>query len=235
MGHRGKPLLPLALGIAFLVGGCSSSEGQAGGPVGASASPSAEGRFLYACGPNVFDPALLEAPEGLEQEDPELRELVDSLERSNPDTVDGWRVVSEDSGLAHAMARVPGRGYVSASFERSGNEWTPGRFEDCEPEVVVGLRSPATWELADEPAPSDTELVVIAQEIACSGGRELTQQNTRFHVEYTEEAISIVVTADPIRGGNCVDNPLSRLKVELDEPVGDRELVDAAVYLPERR
>lgn len=160
---------------------------------------------------------------------------MDSLERSNPDTVDGWRVVSEDGGLVHAMARVPGRGYVSASFERAGDPWTPEGFEDCEPEVVLGRRSPAPWELAEEPAPSDTELVVIAHETACSSGRELTQRNTRSHVDYTEEAISIVVTADPIRGGNCVDNPPSRLKVELDEPVGDRELVDAAVYPPERR
>jgi hypothetical protein len=124
---------------------------------------------------------------------------------------------------------------VSATFERSGDEWTPDGFEECDPEVEFGRRSSATWELAEEPAPSDTRLVVIALERRCSGGRKLTQRNTRPHVSYTEKAITIVVGVDPPRDVTCPDNPPSRLTVELDEPVGDRELVDAAVYPPKRR
>lgn len=234
MGHRdGLPLVAFA--IVVLVAGCTSSEKRAEPFAGASPSPSAASRFQYQCATAVFDPAVLEAPDGLEQEDPELRDLVDSLERSRPDTVDGWRVVSEYGELVHAMARVPGRGYVAARFERSGDKLTPDGFEYCDTEVEFGRRSSATWELAAEPAPSDTELVVIAREGRCSGGRKLTQRNTRPYVSYTEEAITIVVGVDPPRDVTCPDNPPSRLRVELDEAVGHRELLDAGVYPPERR
>lgn len=198
-------------------------------------SRSASSGFVYHCWQGVFDPADVEAAAGLEQEDPELRDIVDSLERSNPETVGGWRVVSANDERVVAMARRRGGAYMSAAFERSGDRWAPAGFaDDCKPRVAVGRRSPARWELAEEPAPGDTRLVVMATEIACSSGRRLTQRNTRSHVEYGEEAVSIVVSA-PVSGGTCVDNDPWRLEVELDEPVGDRALLDAAEYPPEQR
>jgi hypothetical protein len=236
MDHHGRLLLPsLAFGVALLVAGCTSSERHAEPDASASPSPSAASRFLYQCAATVFDPAVLEAPEGLERDDPELRDLVDSLQRSRPHTVDGWRIVAEYGGVVHAMALRPGRGYVSATFERSGDEWTPDGFEECDPEVEFGRESFGTWKLAEEPAPGDTELVVVAHEYKCSGGRRLTQRNTTPLVSYTEEVITIVLRVAPPRDVTCPDNPPSRLTIELDEPVGDRELIDAAVYPPERR
>jgi hypothetical protein len=133
------------------------------------------------------------------------------------------------------MALRPGRGYVSATFERSGDDWTPDGFEECDPLVDFGRESSGTWKLAEEPAPSDTELVVVAHESRCSGGRKLTQRNTTPLVSYTQETITIVFEVAPPRDVTCPDNPPSRLTIELDEPVGERELFDAAVYPPERR
>lgn len=235
MNHRYRLLPSLAFGVALLVAGCTSSERRAEPNGGPSPTPPAAGYFLYRCGNTVFDPAVLEAPEGLEHDDPELRDLVDSLERSRPNAVDGWRVVAEYGGVAHAMAYRAGRGYVSATFEPSGDGWTPDGFEECDPRVEFGRQSSGTWKLAEEPAPSDTELVVVAHESRCSGGRKLTQKNTTPLVSYTHEAITIVVRVAPPRDVTCPDNPPSRLTIELDEPVGERELVDAAVYPPERR
>ena len=231
MRRRSTWLPHAALGMIVLVSGCTSSDRHSF----PSPRPSAQSRFLYHCWQGVFDPAEAEAESGLERDDAELRDLVESLERSHPDTVDGWRVVSDDGDRVVAMARRPKGGYMSASFERSGDRWKPAGFNgDCEPRVALGVRSPATWNLAEEPGPGDTRLVVMAREIACSSGRRLTQGNTRAHVEYAEEAISIVVTA-PVSGGNCIGNDAWRLEVDLDEPIGDRVLLDAAVYPPERR
>lgn len=222
----------LALGIAILLTGCTTSTDRRAAP---SPSPSDESAFLYHCWHGVFDPADVEAPAGLEQGDPALRDLVESLERSHPNTVDGWRVVSDDGERVVAMARRLKGGYMSAAFERTGERLRPDAFAgECEPRVVIGKRSPATWELAEEPAPGDTQVVVRAREIACSSGRKLTQRNTRSHVEYAEETISIAVTA-PVSGGTCVDNEAWRLVVDLDEPVRDRALLDAAWYPPEQR
>lgn len=227
-------------GIAVVVVLAACESGAPPGPR-AESSPSPS-PYLYACYSSLFDPAVFEGG-GLEQDDPELRDLVESLDRSYPETVGGWHIVSEEPDRIHALARIPGgyvsrsyrRAFVAATFERVGDRPTPDTLEECRPEVVIGRRIPAMWELAVEPSPGDTRLIVMAVEMACSSGRKLTPDNTQLDVEYTEDAISIVVTGDPIRGGNCVDNPPSRLTVELDEPVGERALFDAAVYPPERR
>ena len=214
--------------LATILAGCDSGDGRDVG----SPRPSPSSPYPYSCGVAVFDPALLEgtAPE---QGDPKLRDLVASLERSNP-SKSGWRVVSDDGDRVQVMARKGGRGYEYASFERSGDAWTPDEFGGCTPEVVIGRRAPVNWELAVEPAPRDTELTVMAMEHSCQGDRKLSQRNTRFDVEYADDAITIVATTREEVGGTCIGRPW-RLKVRLDEPVGDRDLFDAAVYPPERR
>ena len=217
-----------ALAVVAVLAGC-----EPGRPGAApSARPSRTSPYVYVCGGSVFDPVLLDGP-ALEQGDPRMQDLVESLERSSPEA-GGWRVVSDDGERVGLMARREGRGYAYASFERSGDGWTPDEFGECTPDVVVGRRAPVTWELDVEPAPGDTELTVMATERSCQGDRKLTQRNTRFDVEYGDDAITIVGTTRPEVGGNCIGRPW-RLKVRLDEPLGDRALFDAAVYPPERR
>lgn len=179
----------------------------------------------------MFDPVVLEGP-APEQRDTMLQDLVESLERSNP-AKGTWRVVSDDGGRVVLMARK-GRGFAYAVFDRSGDRWTPDEFGKCTPEVVIGRRAPVTWQLTVDPAPGDTDLTVMAIERGCQGDRKLTQRNTEFDVEYADDAITIVGTTRPETGGNCIGRPW-RLKIRLDEPVGDRELFDAAVYPPEHR
>lgn len=147
---------------------------------------------------------------------------------------EGWRVVSETGQRADVIGRVSANSFLSAAFERSGETWVPLGWGECQPRVAVGSRSPATWRLVEEPSPSDTELVLMVEETACSGGRKLTQKNTQFDVNYVEDVIAIVASVDPTLGGECIGRPW-RLKVDLDEPIGDRALVDASIYPPKRR
>ena len=104
------------------------------------------------------------------------------------------------------------------------------------PMAVVGDRSTATWKLESEPQPDATELTLLVEERACSSGRKLTEENTDADIEYTEEEIHIVMSGDPLRGAyNCIGNLPAPITVQLEEPIGDRRLVDAGSYPPQRR
>lgn len=92
------------------------------------------------------------------------------------------------------------------------------------------------WELEDQPNEESTELVVVLEERACSGGRALNADNIEVDINYTEDSIAILVSADPLEDGPhpCILKP-SSFTIELDEPLGDRRLVDRAVDPPARR
>lgn len=227
------------LATAVLLVACDSSE-----PEGPRAEPSPSASpTLYYCDDTILDPAVFEAG-GLERDDPELRGFVESLDRTTRETVSGWHVVSQDEDGIDAVARIPG-GYVSrtvrysfasVSFELRRGRWVTSSIEECQPQILIEGEGRIIWELAEEPSPSDTELAVMAIEPACSSDRRLTQANTRFVATYSEDSIHLIGTVVPgLIGGNCLDSTPRRLTVRLDEPVGDRALVDAGVYPPERR
>jgi hypothetical protein len=223
---------------ALVLAGCGSPAPEAGSGGAPSPSPSASPAYRYTCGQYPFDLATLEATGDVESEDSDLgralRDLFETFEGKYLKQAEGWHVVYEDDERAELVARMPGAPFVSATFERAGDAWRHVGFGDCQPRVVVGDRSPVTWELAEKPSADDTELAVEAGDIACSSGRKLTPANTRVEVEYTEDAISILIHGTPHMGGDCVGAAWP-LTVTLDEPVGDRELLDAAYYPPRRR
>jgi hypothetical protein len=155
---------------------------------------------------------------------------------------EGWRIVDgdEDESMVAAPSPEGEHPYVSALFERSNDGWKPVGWGDCSPIAVVGERSSATWRLAGEPGDDATQLQLLVEERACSSGRRLTEENTRAHIEYSDDEIVILVTADPLGGGKnaaytCIGVPPAEITVDLEEPVGGRALVDGIVYPPARR
>lgn len=236
---NGSTSLSRAVVVAVVVlAGCGSPAPEAGSGPDPSPSPSATAAYQYTCGQYPFDLATLEASGDLENEDSEigraLRALFETFEGKYLKDAEGWHLVHEDEERVEVVARMPGALFVHVLFERSADGWTHTGFGDCQPNVVVGNRSPVTWELAQKPSPTDTELSVEAWDVGCSGGRELTPQNTRVEVGYTEEAISIFIHGTPHMGGDC-SGPTWPLTVTLEEPLGDRELLDAAYYPPRKR
>lgn len=223
---------------AVVLAGCGSPAPEAGSEPDPSPSPSASAAYAYTCGAYPFDLATLEASGDLENEESEigraLRDLFETFEGSYLRRAEGWHVVHEDDERVEVVARMPDALFVHALFERSGDGWTHAGFGDCQPRVVVGDRSPVTWKLAEKPSPTDTELAVEAWDVGCSGGRKLTPQNTEIEVDYTEEAISILIHGTPHMGGDCA-GPTWPLTVTLAEEVGGRELLDAAYYPPRKR
>lgn len=166
-----------------------------------------------------------------------LRELMSGMDGVSAEK--GWRIVWEKGDRVLVVAPNPDgeHPYQSALFERAGASWKPQGWGDCSPTVIVGDRSPVLWKLEDQPSAESTELAVVLEERACSGGRALTADNIEIDIDYSEDSIAILVSADPLKDGfyTCPLNP-SSFTIELDEPVGDhRRLVDSAVYPPARR
>ncbi len=90
----------------------------------------------------------------------------------------------------------------------------------------------AEWVLAQQPKPDDMTLQLVVQEQSCNGGRA---PDGRIVTELESEADRILVTVrvEPLEeGGTCLPNPPTAHTVRLDEPVGERVVLDAALRPP---
>ncbi len=89
---------------------------------------------------------------------------------------------------------------------------------------------PATWFLpagfvAD---PAATSVQVLVEEQGCTSGQGAEGNTAEPVVEVTDDQVLIAVSTYIRRGGqNCPGHPLAPLLVDLGQPLGDRELVDA--------
>lgn len=96
-----------------------------------------------------------------------------------------------------------------------------------QPEKAYGTQ--ATWDVADPVVvkPADRAVHLQVQRVDCASGK--TGEIVGADVDYQDEQIVIAVHLEPIVGAHtCQDNEQVPYTVELDEPIGQRELVDAA-------
>lgn len=90
----------------------------------------------------------------------------------------------------------------------------------------------ATWTLATAPQPDDTTLSLVVEERACSGG-DTAEGRIRVEVAVTDDEVRLDVSVVPKPGAHtCPGNPGTPHVVSLDEPIGDRLVVDATSGRP---
>ena len=151
---------------------------------------------------------------------------------------DGWKVVEEDGGTTTLLAPSGGEiAFASATFERDGNGWKPGGWGDCTPRLVFEDKSVLRWAFDGSSYPPHakaTELTVLASDSQCSSGRDL-EGLIEPQVTYGRSRIEVVLTAPSLETGKgaaytCIGTSPTEYVLELDEPVGDREVVDLSVY-----
>lgn len=227
----------LAVVSLVLLSACGSSDAPE--PATQDPAASVEPDQLYSCGGTGFDPAKLEGPGDLEDSDSELGEALRTLfEAPEGDFLaeaDGWRIVHEKENEA-VLAAPTGSNehpFLSATFKREGSDWEAAGWGECLP-TAFGDRSVALWELEETPDPDATELRISVSEQACASGRTLKPEEIQTEVEYSADSVTILATADPLPKGahTCQGNPSTTITVELDEPIGDRKLLDAGSYPP---
>ena len=216
----------------------SRSEGH-DGEAARSATPVADG-FVYSCdGESHFDPATFTPGTAEEEPGPvgdALRELLDSESEWGIMPPTGWVEVRRTARTASFVAKDEGR-FLSILIRKEGQGWDASGWGECiHPEADVGDASIIRWALdPDHPAPEpgDTEIHAVVSEMACSSASDPRERIREPIVQVTEDSINLVLTADPLRGfQTCPGSPALPYTIELDEPLGDRELRDAGLWPP---
>ncbi|RIQ11657.1 hypothetical protein [Jiangella rhizosphaerae] len=141
----------------------------------------------------------------------------------------------KDTPEAHNMAEG---GLSTAIYSREADgTWTfYSGGGGCEPQrfFADGL-NPVDWRLpGEQPPPEATSVTILASEIGCSSGQPADDRLAEPIVEYHEDAVDITLRVAPPEGEffTCVGNPETTVTVQLDEPLGDRELRDGLWYPP---
>ena len=126
---------------------------------------------------------------------------------------------------------VAERGMVAVTYEQADDgTWSFRSSGGCDPQRVFhdGLNS-ATWALPGAaPGPEATSVTILVTEFGCASGQSADGRVAEPIVEYTEDAVLITTRVDPPVGNSftCPGPPPTEVTVELDQPLGDRDLLD---------
>lgn len=217
------------------------------------AQPFDAGTGGYECGSLTFSEDQLDGAPPAGQLQPEVRAAFNGQGHEIPeiDLDAGWRIV-EQSGDTVGLIRPldqpqengPGdlrthehvRAHVShGSTNVPDGAWVLDSAGTCTPRLDLGRLGQADLTLAGAPDPAATEIELEIYERACASGESADGRVDVVEREVTRNAVRLVIGVRP-RGGdqNCPGNPPTPVTVELDEPLGDRIVVDASVLPPQQ-
>lgn len=90
--------------------------------------------------------------------------------------------------------------------------------------------NPATWTFApgEEIGPGTTQFTAMVAERACAGARSSEGRIIGPQVDYIDDtSVRVTFSVRPLEGfQNCPTNPPTPVTVHLEEPLGDRTLLD---------
>ncbi len=92
---------------------------------------------------------------------------------------------------------------------------------------------PASWEPAPGSAPAfeATSLRVAVTEQACASGEPAEGRVAERAIAYRDAVITIHFAVKTLPGdATCVPGPAAQVRIDLDEPVGERALLDGSVF-----
>lgn len=96
-----------------------------------------------------------------------------------------------------------------------------------------GASSGATWRVDGTLDRDSTRLPLLVTERECASGRSAEGRIQQPDVDYTRDAVVITVRVERRSGDqDCQGNPETPYLLELDEPVGDRRLLDGGTSPP---
>lgn len=149
-----------------------------------------------------------------------------------------WVRVTETADHVQFIGRRPNdEGWLVVGFAVRDGEWALDLAGECKPRVVLGGGlGPADWWIdpASPPISRDaTEFDALVLERACASGLSSEGRIAPPFSRY--EPDSVVLTFGVVLkpgGGRCPGHPPSSYHVKLDEPLGDRWLLDGGVFPP---
>jgi len=146
--------------------------------------------------------------------------------------------LTEVKGLvlgAALLVALAGCGAGSGDGDRSGQAVRSGAPSPSAPAAAPAQdRLTDRWWLATQSRAPDRELELMVHETACATGAS-AEGRIESAVEYSDDSIIVSISVR-YRGGDqaCPGNPDTSFRLVLDEPVGDRTILDARTSPPSK-
>jgi hypothetical protein len=115
----------------------------------------------------------------------------------------------------------------------SGSPWGLAQRHSCDLRRHLGDLGPAEvfLDASSPPTPEDRRLEILVNEYECNSGRDATGRVELVELTETESAVELVIGVRPSGAlqATCQSNPSTPFTVELEHPLGDRTVLDAAL------
>lgn len=113
------------------------------------------------------------------------------------------------------------------------SEWALVQASTCSPRLDLGELDAAgvALDLSSSPAPEAERLALLVTEFACNSGQDAVGRVELVELTETESTVELVIGVRPSGAqlATCQSNPATPFTVELERPLGDRVILDAAV------
>ena len=207
-----------------------------GGPSGWSPSVMADGID------GVFTDAEMDAIFRGLLADPQLAPELELTFLSEGAEDTDWRVLAHDEaavtlGLGQWTTEGPAGKALVMGLELEGDRWSWSGGGDCRLQPV--LRPGNTWvELSAPKGGLDragTVVTVGVHERECTSARDPGPFLHEPALVETSESVTVYWTSTPPEGGQrCPGNPTLERTLKLEEPLGERKLLDGSTYPPRK-
>jgi hypothetical protein len=150
-----------------------------------------------------------------------------------------WKLLAEDDdSLIIALGDWgfdgPDRDAMTMSLEREADGWTWTGHGNCW--HLAPILHDGTWVNLSSEKPLDTastSVTVDLTELACTGSRDPVPHLDEPVVVATSQDVTVYWTSRPPQGAQeCPGNPTVSQELTLDEPLGDRPLLDGSRWPP---
>ncbi len=241
-----------AVSLLFLAAACGDTEPTVAGPqadaaneepadpAAAGGEPDDGGRMAVACGPVRFDDRNIDVASLTPFTDDLLSYVGEAampeFELWDLDAVDFYEVERTSRrlvlfGVKNPPPTADEAPYLDAVFAKADGRWEAEGWGDCR--LTVDAPGFGVAELALDPAAEvnerTTSLNLLATERECASGQAPVDREIVPVVAETDRHIEIVVLVEPVEGGaECPSNPAFPITIELDQPVGERRIMDMA-------
>lgn len=192
---------------------------------------------LLICDRPPFRAAVLAGEPVAEQGTHPSDEALRSAVVEDPDLPDeGWWLTYRGRDTAQYLVDN-GSTTVEARLHPDAGGWKLSNAKVCDLVAFHGAAETGRWRLdprAHPPRPDSRILHLIISGTACVSGRSPFGRIRPLLAQYGTDVIELTVLLRPIDGGfqTCLGSASVRRTVVLDEPLGERELLDAAIYPP---
>ncbi|RYC14608.1 hypothetical protein [Nocardioides zhouii] len=250
---RGTPGAVLLAGCALagLLVGCGETDSGAAPRADGPPLTRVENELLVSCGGdpgwvpsamvNGIEPAIprseIEAALDAIATEPKL-----SVETSRVLPQGGrtpWKLLAEDDdhltiALGDWTFEGPARDAMTMSLEREGEGWKWTGHGNCW--HLAPVLDDGTWVNLSSTKPLDTTsttVTVDVTELACTGSRDPVPHLDEPSIVTTSHDVTVYWTSRPPQGAQeCPGNPTVSQQLTLDEPLGDRVLLDGSRWPP---